>query len=342
MRALVTGEGAAMERRSVRIRGLLAGLMVCLLVAGTGCAGRPAPPDTGDLTTVRVAMFPAANTLPVHTAITTGMFERNGLRIELTETTDLPVAMAALSKGDYDIVMSVPTLVLIGAEKKLDIQVVAGLQRQTRERPNAVWISRDPGITTLGQLAGKTVAVPSVTGIIADALAYLLPRNGVDARQVKLVPTPFPTMGDQLQAGRVDAAVATNPFFSAIAARGFAIHDDVIVEAVADATGGSVDYAVTSVWCGSTTFARDHPDTITAWRATLMDAIDYLNDDESQARAQMQSWLNIPAPVLDAAQLPDWTVEMSPKDLAPYVTIARAVGSISTDPDVNALVWQRP
>ena len=75
-----------------------------------------------------------------------------------------------------------------------------------------MWLTNDASIETLAQLKGKTIAVPSLTGIITDALVYLLKRNGVERGEVKLVQTPFPTMGDQLQAGHVDAAIATIPF----------------------------------------------------------------------------------------------------------------------------------
>ena len=156
--------------------------------------------------------FPPGATLPVHAAITKRLFERNGLRIELTEGQDLPVFMAALAKGQYDIAQGVPTLVLIGAEKGLDLQIVSSIQRSSRERPNAVWITKDPSIDSVAQLEGKTIGVPSLTGILTDSMVYLLQRSGVERNEVKFVATPFPTMGDQLEAGRVDAVVATIPF----------------------------------------------------------------------------------------------------------------------------------
>lgn len=259
---------------------------VVLLVAG--CGQDTAPRAGSGQTTLRVAMFPAGNTLPVQVAVTDGIFERNGLHVELTEGTDLPVFMAALAKGQYDVVMTNPTLVLIGAEKKIDLQIISSLQRSTRDRPNAVWITRDPQIQTLDQLKGKTIAVPSLTGIIVDAVVYLLARRGVQRTDIRFVQTPFPTMGDQLAAGHVDAAVATVPFSSAIAARGFRVHDDVIVEAVRDASGGSVDVAITTVWASSRGFGAAHPDAVAAWRASLTDAVDALYDDPSRARTTMQ------------------------------------------------------
>lgn len=321
---------------------LVAHLLACVALLLAGCADHGGSPDTQGGRQLRVALFPGGSTLPAHIAATRGIFERHGLRVSITEGTDLPVFLAALVNGQYDIVHSGPTLALIAAEKHLDVEIVAGLQRQSQQRPNAVWITRDPTIQVVAQLRGKTIAVPSLTGLIVDALVYLLQRAGVQRDEVTLIATPFPTMGDQLAAGHVDAAVATIPFYTAIAARGFHIHDDVVVAAVRDASGGTADTAVTSVWSATRTFAGEHPEVIAAWRQSLTEATEYLQDNEAQARAAMQSWLKIPAAVLARAPLPDWSVEMTPDELAPYSVIARAVGSTHSDPDVGSLVWQGP
>jgi NitT/TauT family transport system substrate-binding protein len=326
-------------RRGNLVR-LLANVLVCLALVVAGCGTDTAPQSGQQLTTLRVGIYPAGSTLPAHAALAKGIFERNGLRVEFTEGTDLPVFMAALAKGQYDIVMSVPTLVMIGVEKGVDLQIISSLQRSSAQRPNAVWITKDPAIESLAQLKGKTIAVPSLTGIIIDATVYLLSRNGVARNDVKFVQAPFPTMGDQLAAGRVDAAVASIPFNDAIAARGFRIHDDVVVDAVRDASAGTVETAMTSVWVASRTFGREHAETVSAWRKSLSTAIEFLDANPAEARQMMQDWLKIPAGVLDGAPLPDWDVAITPQELPPYITISKAVGSTRSDPDVNTLVWQ--
>lgn len=319
---------------------LLANVLACLALVVAGCGTETAPRTAEPLTTLRVAMFPSGSTLPAHAALANGIFERNGLRVEFTEGMDLPVFMAALAKDQYDIVMSVPTLVMIGAEKGIDLQIISSLQRSSAQRPNAVWISKDPAVSSLDQLKGKTIAVPSLTGIIIDAVVYLLGRNGVARDDVKFIQTPFPTMGDQLAAGRVDAAVASIPFNDAIAARGFRMHDDVVVEAVRAASDGAVESAMTSVWVASRTFGRDQAATVSAWRKSLRTAIEFLDGDPAGARQMMHDWLKIPPGVLDKSPLPDWDVGITPQELSPYVAISKAVGSTRADPDVNTLVWQ--
>ena len=170
--------------------------------------------------------------------------------------------------------------------------------------------------------------MPSLTGIIVDATVYLLSRDGVERNDVKFVQTPFPTMGDQLVADTCDAAVASIPFNDAIAARGFRVHDDVIVDAVRDASGGTVETAMTSVWTASRTFGREHPEAVSAWRNSLRDAQSSSSTAiRPDARQMMQGWLKIPARVLEHAPLPDWDVDITPQELAPYVTISKAVGS---------------
>src|SRR5690349_11034314 len=175
-----------MRRRGNCIRRLL-GLAVCLALVVTGCGDDGAKPTGQGVTRIRVALFPSGSTVPAHVAVANRICEQNGLRVDVTEGTDLPVFMAALANGQYDIVMSTPTLALVGAEKRLDLAIVAGLQQQTAQRPNAVWLTKDPSIETLDQLKGKTVAVPSLTGIITDSLLYLLERKGVHRGDVKLV-----------------------------------------------------------------------------------------------------------------------------------------------------------
>ncbi|MBS1693407.1 MAG: ABC transporter substrate-binding protein [Actinobacteria bacterium] len=335
------------ERGRVAARQVVTLVLAAVLALGA-CGANPAEHTGGEPqrptgpTVLRVALFPAGATLPARIALTQGMFERHGLRVEITEGTDLPVFMAALAKGQYDIAQSGPTLALIGAEKHLDVQIVAGLARQSQERPNAVWVTKDPTIDTVTELRGKTVAVPSLTGLIVDSLVYLLGLGGVGRDEVRFVAVPFPAMGDQLEAGNVDAAVATIPFFTSLAARGFLVHDDIVVAAVHAASAGSLDTAITSVWAAPNRLGRDHPETVRAFRRSLTEAVDFLEADESRARTLMQSWLKIPPQVIQHAPLPDWTVEMTAQQLAPYSTIARAAGSTTSEPDVGSLVWQGP
>jgi NitT/TauT family transport system substrate-binding protein len=316
-------------------------LGVLVAFAGlAGCVSQPPASPPGFLTEVRVAISPLASTIPAHVAEIRGIFERNGLRVRSTEGNDLPSFAAALDQGQYDIVLSVPTIVLVAADRGLDVQIISRLQRSSAARPGTVWISRDPTIESIAQLRNARIAVPALTGQVTDSLVYLLQRAGVPRDQVTFVQVPFAAMTDQLKAGRVDAAVAGSPFNTGMAAQGFRLHEDVVVAAVREASGGGVDNAMTSLFVSTSAFTRAHPDAIRAWRRSLGEAVEQLRSDEGEVRAQMQSWLKMPPEVARTAHLPAWQPEVAPADLVPYVTISKAVGSIRGEPDVARLVWQ--
>jgi NitT/TauT family transport system substrate-binding protein len=303
-----------------------------------GCGG--APEQAAGVTELRVALTPTGSMLPLHFADQQGIFARHGLRVTRTEGQDMPTLAAALSRGQYDIASSVPTIVLVGAERGLDLKVVSRMQRSSAAEPNAVWVTRDRSVTTLAQLKGKKIAVPALTGVITDSMVYLLRQQGVDRSEVTLTPMPLPTMGDQLRAGRVDAAVAVIPFHTGLAARGFALHDDVVVAAVTHASGGAVTTGMTALFASTTRFIGERPDAVRAFREALIEAVEYLRTHEAEARELLVSWLKMSPEVARAAPLPSWEVPVTPADLRPYVTIARAVGSIKGEPDVEALVWR--
>jgi ABC-type nitrate/sulfonate/bicarbonate transport system substrate-binding protein len=287
-----------------------------------------------------VALSPLASVVPAHVAASSGIFERHGLRVTVTEGNDLNGFAAALDQGQYDIVLSVPSIVLVAADQGLDVQVVTRMNKATADHPGTVWVTRDPAVGSIGQLRGARIGVPALTGQLTDSVAYLLQREGVAKDEVTFVQTPFATMLDQLVAGRLDAAVAGAPFSTVMAAKGFRLHEDVVVAAVREASGGARDDGMTSLFASSAAFTRSHPQAVRAWRESLREAVERVRTDDATWRAELRSWLKMPPEVADTAPRPVWELDVTPADLQPYVTIARSVRSIERDPDVEALVWQ--
>ena len=147
---------ASTVHRSLRRCAMVAA--VALLLGACGVQSRDAPSaeptSAATVTDVRVALAPTGNTLPVELAEQQGIFERHGLQVAVSEGQDLSVSLTALDKGQYEIVMSVPTTVLVGAEQGLDVEVVSRIQQSSAEEPNAVWVTRDNSIDSIRQLAG--------------------------------------------------------------------------------------------------------------------------------------------------------------------------------------------
>lgn len=330
-----TGRGSRQYLRRSRGRWCLL-LTAVLLVSGCG-GGEPAPSGTGPrLTEIRIASYvPGPATTIIELADRKGIFQRHGLQPVRTENRDLAVVLTALSQGDHDVAISVPTMVLAATAKGRQLQIVTGLQRSTPTLPNNVWITKDPSIDTIEELKGKTVAVPALVGQASDAMYYLLQRRGISRAEVTFVALSA-GITDQLRAGRIDAAVIG----AAAAGPEFHAHPDPIAQAVFEASGGTVDSAMTFVFTSTPDYTRKHPQVIRAFRAALNEAKDYLESHEAERRELLQSWAKLDPELARRIPLLPWRIEVAPEDLRPYVAISKAVGTIDAEPDLTRLVWQ--
>jgi NitT/TauT family transport system substrate-binding protein len=326
-------------RTTCILRSALA-LLVALVASGCAAAGPPASPPGSGPTEVRLAYQPGPASLPFEVAMRNGIFERNGLHVVPTEGLDLTVFTTAVSQGRYEIAMTVPTMALAAAEKGLDVEIVASLFRSSPERPNLAWVTKDPAIHSVEQLRGRTVAVPALVGQVTDSFKFLLQQRGVDPKEVKFVAVQAAAL-DQLQEGRVDAVVHGMVLGRpAVAELGLTAHEDVVAQAVQEASGGTVREALTLAFASSSAYARDHPEVIRAFRKSLNEAVDHMESHDAEARALLQERFGASPEVAASVVWPTWKVEVEPAEVAPYVTISRAVGTITGTPDVDRLVWQ--
>src|SRR4051812_24926703 len=192
--------------------------VVAIAVALVGCGssddgGASAASGSGSgakTTSVRLSIVNGCGTLPIEVAQERGFFKKNGLDVKITSATDQSTFAPALGR-QYDIIMGTPMDFFSAAASGIPIRVIAATQRNAKAAPNNVLVSKDPSIHSVADLKGKRVGVVGLAGTSYASTTYLLKQAGVDPKDVKFVPTPFPNMGDQLDAGRLDAAVSTVP-----------------------------------------------------------------------------------------------------------------------------------
>jgi NitT/TauT family transport system substrate-binding protein len=86
----------------------------------------------------------------------------------------------------------------------------------------AVATSQRDEIKTVGDLRGKPVGVSGIGVASHVLLDYMLKRNGVDPKEVKVVAVGLSTMPPALEGGKIVAGMAGEPFFSRMIAKGTA------------------------------------------------------------------------------------------------------------------------
>jgi len=321
----------------VKIYKLLAVIASMLLVGTLAACGGDDEAGADGRTKIRLAFTPGATTLPVHLAITEGFFEKHGLEVEATEGLDLPTWMAGLDK-QWDIAMETPGVYLAGA-KQLDLVVLAGGQVTTGgSLAGNPLIVRDPSITDAGDLAGKRVAVATLTGSSPNAVKYLVEQAGEDPDSVELVQVPFESMGDQLKAGQVDAVVSSIPFSLTMLQHPenkalFDVQDTALRALAPDQEAmASIIYTSTRSW------ADEHPEEAVAFEAALQEAAEWMDDNKEAAVQELSEWLQIPMDVLETLPWPiPVQAHITQAEVQPNLDLFLATGALKEEdvPDLS-------
>lgn len=336
--------------RRPRLLGVVATVAAALVLAACGgSAGNDAgdsgnggsdPSDTAtaaELTKVRTVFQPGFSTLVVKIAKDQGFFEEQGIDLEYTEGGELATYAAALDQ-QYDIVFSVAGVFLSGAQQ-LDTVAVSGIQINIPDlaRSGSPLVTKDPSIQGPLDLQGKTIGVPTLTGTSAQGTLYVIDQAGGDSSTVELVQVPFASQLDQLEAGNVDAVVSAIPFWTPMIDQGYRVVFDAMVEAARAAGGG--DTSVSSFFISSRTYAQDNPEIVKGFREAIRAGITWVEENEDEARAELEAYLQLPPEVAQAAPLPGYSADIPAEQMAPFVTMLTDLGVLEPGLNAEDLVW---
>src|SRR4051794_26862693 len=144
---------------------MLAALAGVAMVLSAAIA--PAPAQTpARLTPIRAAYIPVVTWLPAWVAKEKGFFAAHGLDVTLSVAQNLSVLPGTLGR-QFDFVPSTAPDLLKAVGSGLDVAAVSGEVFETEDNPSTqLIVSKDSGITSAKDLAGKIVATPTIGGVI--------------------------------------------------------------------------------------------------------------------------------------------------------------------------------
>jgi ABC-type nitrate/sulfonate/bicarbonate transport system substrate-binding protein len=303
----------------------LAGLALVLSATAPVAAQSPAK-----LTPIRAAYIPVVTWLPAWVAKEKGFFTAHGLDVTLSVAQNLSVLPGTLGR-QFDFVPSTAPDLLKAVGSGLDVAAVAASVFETEDNPSTqLIVTKESGIASAKDLAGKIVATPTIGGVIHVSVLYWLKTNGVDPNGIRSVEVPFPNMADQLKAKRVDAVEAVEPFAGALRNAG-----NVVLTAPLLSAGKEVLFPF---WISQGTWARDNRATIGAWKASLDDAIAFIKANPDEARKIVAQYSKLPEAVVQATPFPTYRTAITVKDIEVWANVMRELGQLPTPVDPAKLV----
>ena len=239
--------------------------------------------------TVNVIAFPGAPNLPLFVARELGLFEKCGIKVELTTTPNSVFQFEQLSAGAFDIAMTAFDNVVAYREGQGPTNLAGAKDFHAIMGATQIELSFvvAPHIKSYADLKGKSIALDALTTGFAFVLYEMLARKGLRTNDVEMVAVgATPQRWQSVKAGEHLGTLTIEPFTSVAQAAGFAVLD--VSSNVVDAYQGGI-VAVSQDW------ARQNPQKVNGYLNAYLNALEWVLDTDNYTDAKRILLQNMPA-----------------------------------------------
>jgi NitT/TauT family transport system substrate-binding protein len=301
-----------------RLRWSLVALMAAAVLLG-GCTQLPAEDNT-----LKVALIPVLDVLPVFVAQQNGYFAEQGIEVEAVPVKSAQERDVLIQTGQVDGVLTdLPSTGLLNK----DATRVKAVYTSRRPYPDApmfrILAGPGAGIETPADLKGVPIGISQNT-VIEYLTDRILEAEGLTADDIAIAEvSAIPVRFEQLMNGNIQAATLPDPLASgAIAGGARLVADDSKYPQVSQ-----------SVLTFTTDALTGKPDTVRKFLAAWDKAVKELNANPEKYRGLLIEQGRVPASVKDTYKMPPFPEAGAPTEaeVADIVMWMRAKGLISRD-----------
>jgi NitT/TauT family transport system substrate-binding protein len=313
----------------------LALLTVACGSSGSSSSGGSAsaqPTGSSTSTSIVVGSLPVIDTAGLQVALKEGFFKQAGLNVTVESVTQSTAAIPDLLHGSIDIIGGGNYVSFFEAQANgtFPVEILAPADDCTADTYGVVAMPSS-GITKPADLAGKTIAVNLTQNIQTLTTSAVLAADGVNASSLHYVQIPFPDMGAALQANRVDAISAVEPFLSAALAAGGKL-------VTSTCTGSMANFPL-SGYVTTKSWVQGHATAAHAFQQALEKGNAYADAHPSVVRALLPTYTGITAKAAAGMPLTSYPDTLTTAPMQRIATLMHA-GGLATPSDVASLLFQ--
>jgi len=243
-----------------------------------------------------------------------GAFARRGFGLDVSSLQNVGAVLAAMTGGSLDMgvadLLSGVKAIIAGAPL---VVVAAGGLYLSSEPTSILAVTPNSPIRAGRDLGGKTVAVPTLGALAADAMLSWLPQNGVDPSAVKLIEVPQPVVASALERGTIDAGLIGEPF---IAGAGDRIRD------IGHPFDAIAKQFPISVWYANRRWVDDDLARAREAVAAVYDMARWVNAHRAESAAVLERDAHFDADILKRMIRTRWSTSLSAADCQPVLNFA--------------------
>lgn len=326
------------RQRSTRRRLLTAAVVLAAVTPLAACgsgggASTAVKANSSGLVPITVLRSTGGTFEPLVIAQEQGYFKAAGLDVTIKAgAQNTAENVPSVIKGEAQFAMTDGSGFLSAAAQNLPVKIVTGLQSSTTAvaQSDGLLVEKSSPITSLADLAGKTVALPALGGNLQFLCEYGAKQAGIDPSKIKFVQLPTTSLIDAVNSGKVDAAFTFAAFYSAGLQAGLRV--------VGKGSNALPD-EVQALLFSSTSFLTSNAATAKKFIDAVAEGITYANAHPDAVRAVDTQYTK-----LSAAYIKDRAIQPFSKtiDSTVYRTVINAMygfGLVKATPADSVLYW---
>jgi NitT/TauT family transport system substrate-binding protein len=293
----------------------------CLVILSvlTACAPAPAQPST-----LRIAVLPIIDTLPMYVAQQEGLFAKKNVMVEFIPVASAPERDQLLSAGQVDGTINETLAIMLFNKEAVQMQVVRYALRPAEGYGHFfILASNQSGIASPDQLKGVEIGVSQGT-VIEYVTERLLQSDGLSKDEIKTIAVPkIPDRMALLSSGELKAGVLPDPLASLAVLQGAHVVTD-------DSAHPEYGFSVISF---RKAVIDSQPKAVRAFLAAIEEATALLNADPSMYTAVLSEQKLVPEPLIGKYQVPPFPTAGVPTEAewSDALAWAKEKGMLSSD-----------
>jgi NitT/TauT family transport system substrate-binding protein len=281
----------------------LAAAAVALFTSSCG-GGSAANAGTISIT---VGALPVVDDVSAYIAADEGIFQRDGLNVTIKQVLQSTLAVPEMQKGTIDIIGGGNYVSFIKASASDPANPPYRILSEAATCASGsfdVLALPSSGIQTPADLQHKTIAVNLTNNIQTLMINSVLKSDDVNPATVRFVVIPFPKMVAALEAHKVDAMSAVEPFITTAEQKAGA-------QPILDQCSGPDSNLPLSGYFSTTAWAQQHPQAVRRFQQAMAQAQEIADTDRAQVEKTLLKYVTGLTPV-QAATI---TLEQFPTSL---------------------------
>jgi NitT/TauT family transport system substrate-binding protein len=290
----------------------------------SACGTPAATQAPAQATTLKIAVLPIIDTLPMYVAQQEGLFEKHGVKVEFVPVASAPERDQLLGAGQADGTVNETLAVMMFNKEKVQMQAVRYALVPTAGHGHFFIIaSGKSGITDARGLKGVEIGVSQGT-VIEYVTERLLQAEGLAKDDIKTVAVPkIPDRMALLASGELNAGVLPDPLGALAVQQGAKIVLD-------DSKHPEYGFSVISF---RKAVIDANPDAIKGFLAAVEEATQLLNADPKKYTSVLSDQKLVPPPLLANYSVPVYPTAGVPteKEWNDALAWAKDKGMLNTD-----------